>query len=138
MLECEWQIHFVIVNNYPLTRVTVVIMGAIVIKFFHILTRVFDNDKLSHETSAIDTWRAITYHLKHGFSYMVAILTTIWRPGVSLACALKPCFHKIVLFKLTTRLFTHSKEKLLVVFNKRIIQKHQIRSPHQHKIKYLS
>ena len=54
-----------IINNYPWTRLSVRIIGAIKRPFFHMVTHVFDNSNLSQETFSIDTWRAVIYFLEH-------------------------------------------------------------------------
>ena len=38
---------------------------------------------ISQEIFEIDTWGAVTYSLGHGRKHMLAILPTIWRPGLS-------------------------------------------------------
>ena len=48
-------------------------------------THVFDNSNLPEEISAIATWRAAIYSFGHGRKHMLAILLTIWRPGLSLS-----------------------------------------------------
>ena len=50
-----------ILNNYPWTRLTVRIIGAIKRQFFHMVRHVFDNGNLSQKIFAIDTWRAVGY-----------------------------------------------------------------------------
>ena len=44
-----------ILNNYPLTRLSVRIIGVIKRQFCHKITHVFDNRNLSQEIFAIDT-----------------------------------------------------------------------------------
>ena len=68
-------------NNYPWTGLSVRIIGAIKRQFFHMVTHVFDNSKLSQEIFAINTWRAVICSLGHGRKDMLTILPTIWRPG---------------------------------------------------------
>ena len=53
--------HRVIValNNYPWTRLSVRIIGAIKRQFFHMVTHVFDNSNRSQDIFAIDTWGAV-------------------------------------------------------------------------------
>ena len=46
------------------------------------ITHVFDNSNISQEIFEIDTWRAVLYFLGHGRKHMLAILPTIWRPGL--------------------------------------------------------
>ena len=48
-----------IINNYPCTKLSVRIIGAIKRQFFHMVTHAFDNSNLSQEIFAIDTWRAV-------------------------------------------------------------------------------
>ena len=60
-----------ILNNYPWTRFSVRIIGAIKRQFFHMVTHAFDNSNLSQEIFAIDTWRAIIYSLGHGRKHML-------------------------------------------------------------------
>ena len=74
-----------IINNYPWTRLSVRIIGAIKRQFYHMVTHVFDNSNRSQEIFAVDTqWRAVIYFLGHGRKHMLAILPTIWRPGFCL------------------------------------------------------
>ena len=73
-----------ILNNYPWTRLSVSIIGAIKRQFFHMVTHVFDISNLSQETFAIDTWGAVICFLRHGRKHMFTILPTIWRPGFSM------------------------------------------------------
>ena len=44
-----------ILNNYPWTRLSVRIIGAIKRQFFHVVTLVFDNSKVLQEIFVIDT-----------------------------------------------------------------------------------
>ena len=74
-----------IINNYPWTRLSVRIIGAIKRQFFRMVTHVFDSSNLSQENYAVDTWRAVIYSLRHGHKHMLAILPTI-----------KPCLHIVV------------------------------------------
>ena len=71
-------------EDYPWTRLSVRIIGAIKRQFFHMVTHVFDNSNLSQEMFAIDTWGAVICFLGHGRKDMLTILPTIWRPGFSL------------------------------------------------------
>ena len=70
-----------ILSNYPWTRLSVRIIGAIKRQFFPMVTHVFDNGNLSQEIFAIDTWRAVMYSFGHGRKHMLTTLPTIWRPG---------------------------------------------------------
>ena len=71
-----------ILNNYPWTRLSTRIIGAIKMHFLHIITHVFDNSSLSQEIFAIDTWGAVICSLGHGLKHILnTILSTIWRPG---------------------------------------------------------
>ena len=77
-----------IVNNHPLTRLSVRIVGVIKRQFFHIVTHAFDNSNLSQEIFAIDTWGAVICSSGHGRKHMLTILTTsalstIWRLGLN-------------------------------------------------------
>ena len=65
-----------ILNNYPLTRLAVRIIGVIKRQFFRIVTHVFDNSNLSQEIFAIDTWAAVICSLGHGRKHMLTILPT--------------------------------------------------------------
>ena len=60
-----------IINNYPWTRLSVRIIGAIKRQFF----TWFDNS--NQEIFAINTWGALIYSLGHGHKHMLAILPTI-------------------------------------------------------------
>ena len=70
-----------ILSNYPWTRLSVRIIGAIKRQFFHMVTHVFDNSSLSQEIFAIDTWRAVLCSLGRGRKHMLTILPTMWRSG---------------------------------------------------------
>ena len=70
-----------ILNNYPLTGLSVRIIGVIKRQFFHMVTHVFNNSNLSQEIFAIDTWGAVICSLGHGRKHMLTILPTMWRPG---------------------------------------------------------
>ena len=59
-----------ILNNYPRTSLAVRIIGAI-------------NSNFSQENFAISTWRGLIYSLGHGRKHMLAILLTVWRPGLT-------------------------------------------------------
>ena len=50
-----------ILNNYPWTRLSIRIIGAISRQFFHMVTHVFHNSNLSQKMFAIDTWRDVIY-----------------------------------------------------------------------------
>ena len=69
-----------ILNNYPWTRLSVRIIGAIKRQFFHMVTHVFDSSNLSQEIFAI---RAVICFLGHGRKHMLTVLPTIWRPGLT-------------------------------------------------------
>ena len=56
-----------ILSNYPWTRLSERIIGAIKRQFFHMITHVFDNSNLSQEISAIDTERALICSLGHAY-----------------------------------------------------------------------
>ena len=71
-----------ILHSYPWTRLSVRIIGVIKGQFFHMVTHVFDNNNLSQEIFAIDTWEAVICFLGHGRKHMLTILPTIWRPGL--------------------------------------------------------
>ena len=71
-----------ILSNYPWSRLSVRIIGAIKRQFFHMVTHIFDNSNLSQEIFAIDTWRAVICSLGHGRKHMLTILPTIWRSGL--------------------------------------------------------
>ena len=71
-----------ILSNYPWTRLSVRIIGAMKRQFLHMLTTVFDNSNLSQEIFAIDTWGAVICSLGHGRKHMLMILPTVWRPGL--------------------------------------------------------
>ena len=73
-----------ILSNYPWTRLSVRIIGAIKRQLFHMVTHVFDDSNLSKEIFALDTWRAVICSLGHGHKHMLTILPTIWRPGFRL------------------------------------------------------
>ena len=66
-----------ILNNYPWTRLSVRIRGAIKRQFFHIVLHVFDNGNLSQEIFAIDTWEAVICSLGHGPKHTLTILPSI-------------------------------------------------------------
>ena len=70
-----------ILNNYPWTRLSVRIIGAIKRQFFRMVMHVFDNSNLSQEIFAIDVWGAVICFLGHGRKHMLTILPIIWRPG---------------------------------------------------------
>ena len=57
-----------ILSNYPWTRLSVRIIGAIKKQFFHMVTHVFGNRNLSQEIFAIDTWGAVICSLGHAAS----------------------------------------------------------------------
>ena len=44
-----------ILSNYPWTKLSVRIIGAIKRQFFHMVTHVFDNNNLSQEIFAVDS-----------------------------------------------------------------------------------
>ena len=95
--------HRVIValNNYPWTRLSERIMGAIKRQFLHMVTHVFDNSNLSQEIFAINVWGDVICSLGHGRKDMLTILPTIWRPG------LKSVYYpllKVVSFKHATQI----------------------------------
>ena len=73
-----------ILNTYPWTRLAVRILGEIKRQFFNMVIHAFHNSNLSQETFGIDTWRAVIYSLGDGRKHMLAILPTIWRPGLKL------------------------------------------------------
>ena len=73
-----------ILNNYPWTRLTVRIIGAIKRQFSHMATHLFDNSNLSQEIFAINTWRTVMCSLRHGRKHMLSILPTLWRPVLNL------------------------------------------------------
>ena len=73
-----------ILSNYPRTRLSVRIIGAIKRQFLHMVTHVFDNSNISQEIFAIDTWRAVICSLGHGRKHMLTIVPIIWRPGLTL------------------------------------------------------
>ena len=75
-----------ILNDYPWTRLTVRIMGAIKRQFFRMVTDVFVNNNLSQEIFAIDTWGAVICFLGHGRKHMLTILLIIWRPSLRSMC----------------------------------------------------
>ena len=66
-------------KNYPWTRLSVRIMGAIKRQFFDTVTHVFENSDLSEEIFAIDTWGAVVCVLGHGCKHMLTVLRTLWR-----------------------------------------------------------
>ena len=46
-------------------------IGAIKRQFIHMVTHVFDNNNLSQEIFAVDTWRAVICSLGHGRKHML-------------------------------------------------------------------
>ena len=78
-----------ILNNYPWTRLSVRIIGAIKRQFFHLATHMFDNSNLSQKIFAIDTWGGVIYSLGHGRQHM---RTTICRLGLIQWYAIKTSF----------------------------------------------
>ena len=58
-------------DNYPWTRFSVRILGAIKRQFFHMVKHVPDNSNLSQEIFAIDTWGAVICSLGHGRKHML-------------------------------------------------------------------
>ena len=62
-----------ILNNYPWTRLSVRIIGAIKRQFFHMVTHVSDNSYLSQEIFAVHTWGAAICFLGHGRKYMLTV-----------------------------------------------------------------
>ena len=66
-----------ITSNYPFTRLSVRIIGAIKRQFFHMVTHVIANSNLSQDTFAIDAWRAVICSLGYDLKHMLTILLTI-------------------------------------------------------------
>ena len=62
-------------GDYPWTRLSVGITGAIKRQFFHMVTH-FDNNNLSQESFVIDTWRVVICSLGDGRKHMLTILRT--------------------------------------------------------------
>ena len=73
-----------ILNKYSWTRLAVMRIRASKRQFFHTLDSilVIVNGHLSQQTFATDILRAAIYSLGHGRKYILAILLTIWRPGL--------------------------------------------------------
>ena len=63
--------------NYPWTRLSVRIIGAIKRQFLHMVTHAFDKNNLSQEIFAVDTRRAVICSLGHVRKHMLTILPTI-------------------------------------------------------------
>ena len=66
-----------ILSNYPWTRLSVMISGAIKRQFFSHGDACFDNGNLSQEIFAIDTWRAVICSLGDGRKHMLTSLPTL-------------------------------------------------------------
>ena len=54
-------------------------------EFCHMVAYVFNKSKVSQDTFATDTWRAVINSFGHGRKHMPPILLTIWRLGFRIA-----------------------------------------------------
>ena len=80
-----------ILNNYPWTRLSVRIIGAIKRQLFHMVTHAFDNNNLSQEIFAIDTWGAVICSLGPGRLGLVSIKPGLHIVGRIVSICLRPC-----------------------------------------------
>ena len=85
-------------SNYPETRLSMRIIGAIKRQFFHMVTHVFDNSNLSQEIFAIDTWRAVICIFRTWSQAHVYDPSIIWRPSLrAIFCKSHPtCDSRVV------------------------------------------
>ena len=62
---------WILLNNYPWTRLSVRMIRVIKRQFFRMVTHVFDNSNLSEETFVIETWGAVICSLGHGRMHLL-------------------------------------------------------------------